>query len=257
VKGRWAWAALLACAAVSAAAAEAPPDTALYQAVLEEYVRADGRVDYAGLRKNLGKLDRFVAQIACVSPASAPELFPSREARLAYWLNTYNALVLWAFAKEYPGKRLRLKGLLGRALFFYRKKFRAGGVSLSLAAIENRIIRKQFGEPRIHFALVCASTSCPRLSRTPYTAANLEALLEEQTRRFLNEDRNVRIETESRTVTLSKLFDWYGEDFGNGQEEILAFVARYRPDGEVIETGKWRIRYFAYDWSPNDIPDPR
>ena len=249
--------ALLAAGAATTGAAERPPDVSLYARALQKYVRPDGRVDYAGLRGDLADLDRFVAQIARVSPQSSPELFPSREARLAYWLNTYNALVLWAVAREYPEKRNRLKGLIGRALFFYRRKFVVGGKKLSLAAIENEIIRKRFREPRIHFALVCASESCPRLARTPYTAENLEARLEEETRRFLNEERNVRIDRASRTVTLSKLFDWYAEDFGETRRQTLAFVARYRQDGEALREGEWRVRYFDYDWSPNDVPNPR
>ncbi len=251
------WAVLPFSAAGAEGRVAAPPDTSLYAAVLSRYVRADGQVDYADLRAHIEALDRFVGQIARVSPISAPDRFPSREARLAYWINTYNALVLWAFAREYPEKRMRLKGLIGRALFFYRRKFLVGGAKLSLAAIENRIIRQQFREPRIHFALVCASASCPHLSRTPYTAANLQVLLEAETRRFLNEDRNVRIDRDSRTVTLSRLFDWYAKDFGGTREAVLGFVARYRLAGEILKTGKWRIRYFPYDWSPNDIPDPR
>lgn len=247
---------MLAPASVTAPAAERPPDVSLYAKALEKYVQADGKVHYAGLRDDIEDLDRFVGQIARVSPRSHPELFPGPEAGLAYWLNTYNALVLWAFAREYPEKRNRLKGLIGRALFFYRKKFVVGGKKLSLAAIENGIIRKRFREPRIHFALVCASRSCPRLARKPYTAEHLEARLEEETRRFLNEERNVRIDPAARTVTLSKLFDWYAEDFGDSNTKRLAFVARYRPDGEALRKGKWRVRYFDYDWSPNDVQNP-
>ncbi len=235
----------------------APPDMALYAKTLERCVTEDGLVDYAALRDQSGELERFVAQIALVSPHSAPELFPDGRAELAYWINAYNALVLWAFAREYPQKRNRLKGLIGRALFFYRKKFTVGGKKLSLATIENDIIRKEFQEPRIHFALVCASASCPALSRIPYTAGNLEALLEARTRRFLNQPQNVTIDKEKRIVTLSKLFDWYGNDFGDNKRGILDFVARYHQDGGVLRDGEWRIRYFDYDWSPNAVPDPR
>jgi hypothetical protein len=238
--------------AAAFAAGPRPPDVALYQQVLQAYVQEDGLVRYAALRHDIAGLDEFVRQIAPVSPRSHPGLFPSRESKLAYWINAYNALVLWAFARDYPEKKGRLQGLFGRGVFFYRMKFTVGGEKRSLASIENEIIRKEFREPRIHFALVCASSSCPKLSRQAYTEKNLETLLETETRRFLNEPRNVAIDATRRVITLSKLFDWYKEDFGRTQREMLDFLARYREsDRSSLSENGWRIQHFEYDWSPN------
>jgi len=231
-----------------------PPDVAVYERVLQEHVTGNGRVRYGALRARIEPLSRFAGQMEAVSPHSHPRLFPSRESKLAYWINAYNALVLWAFAREYPEKRERLGGLIGRGLFFYKKTFTVGGRKLTLAAIENDIIREEFNEPRIHFALVCASVGCPWLAREAYTAENLERLLEAETRRFLGQVRNVRIDRAARVVHLSKLFDWYGADFGAAKEDRLEFVARYRADGDQLLSGEWKIRYFSYDWSPNDAP---
>lgn len=231
-----------------------PPDPSLLETVLGKYVLDNGKVRYQALRHNIAPLRQFVDQIARVSPDSHPQLFPNRRARLAYWLNAYNALVLYAFASEYPEKKNRLLTPFGRWKFFYWKKFTVGGQELSLAEIENDIIRKRFREPRIHFAIVCASAGCPRLGRTAFTEDNVEALLEAQTKFFLNEPRNVRVDRKNRIVWLSKLFDWYSEDFGKTQQDILNFVASY--NDEVFKAiqaapSSWGLRFFDYDWSPN------
>jgi hypothetical protein len=247
---------LLGCMAVySSAQAVTPPDVALYESVLQAHVRADGRVDYAGLKQNLAPLDRFVAQLGSVSPQSHPALFPDRPHRLAYWINAYNALVLWQFAKEYPEKRLRLTGLLGKAQFFYRLKFRVGGRFRTLADIENATLRKELAEPRIHFAIVCASASCPPLSRQAYRPETLSEQLDRAATAYLQDSRHVRLDPVRREATLAKIFDWFGEDFGKTPVERLRWIAQYRPaDRAVLNEGNWKVRYFDYDWSPNDIP---
>ncbi len=239
---------------IPAAQPASAPDIAAYNGLLQRHVTPHGDVRYGDLHHRLEPLESFVRQIAAVSPHSHPELFPGDKAKLAYWINTYNSLVLWAFASKYPKDKDQLSGLIGRGLFFYKRKFTVGGKKLTLAHIENDIIREEFDEPRIHFALVCASESCPWLANHAYTAARLEEMLEEETRRFLNQDRNVQIDREARVVHLSKLFDWYGKDFGVTQAERLAFIARYRTDAESLTRGKWKVRHLDYDWSPNDVP---
>lgn len=244
--------ALALLCALPAAAAVAAPDAALYGRVLSSFVREDGRVDYAGLRGNRD-LDEFVRQIGAASPDSHPALFPSRQATLAYWINAYNALVLRAFSADYPEKRTRLDGLLGKVQFFYRQKHRAGGKQRTLDDIEDESIRR-LGDPRIHFAIVCASASCPALSRVPYTAANLDEQLERRTREYFAEPRNFRLDEARRVVTLPKILDWFKDDFGGSPAKVLDFVARYRPaEAARLRQGAWRIRYFDYDWSPNDL----
>jgi len=236
--------------ALLAVAADAP-DISLYQAVLKEHVTADGRVRYGDLHDKLAPLDRYVAQIAAVTPDSHPALFPSRAAKLAYWLNAYNALVLWAFAKEYPQGQDRLSGKIGQFNFFFRRKFRVGGVERSLDDIETKSVRKAFGDPRIHFALVCASESCPWLSRTAFTPENVESELEARTRLFVNQSRNLAVE--GGTLRLSAIFKWYEGDFG-GRAKLLEFLDRYRNKKAARLAGRsWKIEYFDYSWKLNRV----
>lgn len=225
------------------------PDTSLYDGVLKRYVLDDGRVRYSELHSGLAPLAKFVDQLGAVSPDSHPALFPSREDRLAYWLNAYNALVLHAFAKDYPARKDRLQGLIGRGAFFFRAKFTVGGVERTLDGIESKTIRAGFKEPRIHFALVCASSSCPWLRREPYLADTLERQLEDDATRYLSQPGNVTVSAARREVTVSKIFDWFQSDFGAAKPDVVRFIARYRPE---LREGVWRVRYAAYNWSLND-----
>jgi len=227
----------------------AAPDVAAFDRILKHYVLDNGTVQYAALKGGLDPLARFVQQIGAVSPDSHPSLFPTRAHKLAYWLNTYNAWVLWAMAKEYPEKKDRLSSLIGRYHFFMRIKFKAGGRDFSLNEIETNAIRRQFHEPRIHFAIVCASRSCPWLSREAFTGERLEEQLEARTRLFLNQMRNIRFNSAQREVSLSQIFEWYREDFGNSMENLLAFIGKYRSE---VRLGKWKVRYIEYDWGIND-----
>lgn len=211
-------------------------DVAEFDRMLGKFVRSDGRVRYAALRAELTPLTRYVEALAAPPPA-----FPHRQAELAYWINAYNALVLHSMAADYPGARNRLTGALGRAYYFYGRRFRIGGRSRSLADLENNTIRR-LGEPRIHFAIVCASVGCPWLAPRAYTGENLDALLEERTRLFFSQERNCRLD-EPGVVRLSPIFDWFREDFPPG------FVERYRPEA----AGRKR-RFLAWDWSMNDAP---
>ena len=244
----------LVCAwTLSASTKPEAPDVTVFDCILKSYVLEDGTVKYAELKANLAPLTRFVEQIGAVSPDSHPSLFPSREHKLAYWLNTYNALVLWIMAKEYPEKKGRLSTEDSRTKFFKKLKFEVGRRSLTLDEIERNYIRQQFREPRIHFAIVCASASCPWLSRDALRPESLEEQLESRTRFFLNQERNIVVDSARREVRLSAIFDWFREDFGSSAESVVAFIARYRPDlGIAWQQGKWKLRYFDYDWRINE-----
>jgi hypothetical protein len=238
--------------AALAAAEPAPPDTALWQSVLTNYVTADGRVRYAALQKDRGEMDRYLEALKTVSPDSHPQLFPSPAARLAYWMNAYNALVIGAFVDEYPSGNRRLANKIGQFNFFYRRKFTVGGKQRSLDDIESVSIRKASGDPRIHFAIVCASTSCPGVSRIAYTAENVDRELTRLAHLFINDSRHV--EPAKPQLTLSMIFKWYEGDFG-GRDRLIAFLDRYREGGKIESWGvKPRVRYREYDWSLNEAP---
>jgi len=251
--GSFSIAALLSILTLSAANPPEAPDPAAFDSILKRYVLEDGTVKYAELRENLDPLTRFVEQIALVSPDSHPSLFPSSAHKLAYWLNTYNALVLWVVAKEYPEKKEQRLTEAGRAEFFTKLKFDVGGQARSLDDIETNALRKQFREPRIHFAIVCAARSCPWMSRDAFTPAMLEPQLEGRTKLFLSQERNFRLDTGTREVTISAIFDWFKEDFGSSKEALLGFIGRQRPEAlQAWGQKKWKLRFFSYDWAINE-----
>ena len=232
--------------------AASAPDSAAWDSVLKKYVLDNGAVRYAPLKQDSAALEKFVSQIGEVSPHSHGALFPSREAKLAYWINAYNALVISSFTKDYPEKRDRLQSAWGKINFFFRLKFRVGGQMRTLDDIEKNTIRKEFGDPRIHFAIVCASASCPWLSRDAYTAANLDATLDRETRRYMGQERNVKLDKTRKELTVSEIFKWFREDFGKSELEVIRFIAKYRADGPDFATGGWKLKYYPYNWTLNE-----
>ena len=213
--------------------APTPPSHAAFSALLKRHVSAGGRVDYAGLKRDRAELDAYLASLA----ANAPTDSWSRNERLAYWINAYNAATLALIVENYPLASItKLDG--GKP--WDVKRVRLGDRTYSLNEIENDVIRPRFREPRIHFAVNCAAASCPPLRNEAFVASKLDAQLEEQTRNFLRDARSNRVE--GQTLVLSKIFDWYGEDF----DDLTGFVGRYvevPPGAEV--------RYDEYDWSLN------
>jgi hypothetical protein len=188
-------------------------DHSAWDHVLREFVNEQGRVDYAALKANPAELNRYMTELASRSPVSDPQNFPTRESQLAYWINAYNALVLKGVIDHWPIESVRKIGGLPYS-FFWRKKFVLGERKYTLDAIEG-IMRENLAEPRIHFALVCAANSCPRLQRQAYTPENTDRLLEEAARFYVNEPRNLRIDAEQNRVTVARIFTFYHDDFEN------------------------------------------
>jgi hypothetical protein len=250
---------LIVAGASPARAQGAAFDTAPYARVLETYVTPSGEVRYAELKENPTDLEAFIRQLAAVSPESHPELFPTPAARMAYWINAYNAFVIDAVLKAYPLRSVRDIKLGFGLLFFKRARFVAGGQRYSLDDIEHGILRKQFADPRIHFAVNCASLSCPSIRREPYTAERLEEQLDAAAREFIGKEDNVWMRGD--VLFLSKIFDWYGGDFlkalereGAGKPTLADYVARYLPEATAarVRQEKPRIEFYGYDWSLND-----
>ena len=218
------------------------------QYTLTKYVTSDGKVRYGALKADFGPLDRYVEMLKSLDA----DKLPNREAKLAHWINTYNALILWSFAKDYPQEKDRLKNPLRRAAYFYRRKFIVGGKERTLADIEDNSLRSAFKEPRIHFAIVCASTSCPWLSTQVYSAADVMTRLEQDATRFLTQERNVKIDTKRKIVTVTQIFKWFRADFGGSEAAVLSFLRPYITTARLNEPG-WKLNYFTYDWSINDL----
>ncbi|MFN8643194.1 MAG: DUF547 domain-containing protein [Candidatus Binatia bacterium] len=223
--------------------------------LLTEVVSPEGRVDYARLLERRARLDAVVAALAGASPENAPEQFPTGEHRLAYWLNAYNAFTLHAILAEYPIASV-WKTRDGQ--FFQRRRHRAGGRAVSLDDIEHEILRREFREPRIHFAINCGSNGCPALRPAAYVGEGLRATLRAATEQFLASEWNCRIDHAARRIFISRLFKMYAEDFAGDagttqdyRDGVLRFVAQHT--GVPLERiADHEVVYNTYDWGLND-----
>lgn len=237
--------------------------------VLQRFVDDQGLVDYAALSRAPFVLGTYLGQLAAYSPDRTPALFADEDARLAYWLNAYNAVALRWVLEHYPIESVQdvtrwwTAPLPAGAGFFYALRFPFGGRSTSLHALENRIVRGRFPDPRTHFALNCASLGCPVLPRHAFDPARLEEQLAHETQRFLAEPRNFRIDASARTAWLSEIFDGYEGDFTGwqarrgGDATLLGFVAdhagaRAAADATRAAAEGFAVRFTPYDWRLND-----
>ena len=211
--------------------------------VLSKYVDENGRIDFAGIANDRADLDAYVAWIGRVSPANTPAAFPTREAKLAYYLNAYNALALYNVIESGMPKDLNAV----KVRFFYRNKLALGGEKMSLYDLENKIVRPM-GDPRVHFALNCMVRGCPRLPREPFRADQLDMELEATAQYFLNEERNVKVEADKETVRFSQILQFYTEDFVKKAPSLPAYANKYR-DAKIPES--YKVDFIPYDWTLN------
>ena len=207
-----------------------------WDSLLQQYVSESGQVNYKALKANPAVLVAYCQLLA----DHLPQENWSREEQLAYWINTYNAFTMKLIVDNYPtASILRFDG--GKT--WDVKRIVLGGKKYSLNQIENEIIRPQFKEPRIHFALNCAAKSCPPLYNHAYTAANLDTVLETRARQFINNpDYNT---LSANKATVSKIFDWYGADFG----DLKKYLNRY---AKTPLKSTATITFKEYDWNLNE-----
>jgi hypothetical protein len=230
-----------------------------WNALLKQHVVIAGnghssRVDYAGFRRDQRALQSYLEGLSAVADGEYGKW--SREQRLAFLVNAYNAFTVDLVLTRYP----ELKSIkdLGSILQSPWKKefFALLGARRSLDAVEHGLIRApgSFDEPRIHFAVNCASIGCPMLREEAYVADKLEAQLEEQAMRFLSDRSRNRFE--GGKLEVSKLFDWFKEDFG-AREQYFAKYARLLADGpeaqKQVAEGRAPLGFLDYDWSLNDV----
>lgn len=215
--------------------------------VLHRSVDWLGRVDFNDLGMNPASLNEYVAYISEVSPERNPEKFPAAQDRLAYYLNSYNALAMYGvIAHEFPED---FHSLWDRAGFFKFTRFNIGGREISLYDYENDVIRP-LGDPRIHFALNCMVKACPRLPQTPFSAVNLDATLDMLAREFVNHRGHVQVLPSAGLVRLSEIFRFYKKDFVNPKTaaSLIAYINQYR---DVPIDENLNIEFIAYDWTVN------
>lgn len=217
------------------------------------------RVDYETWKnspEDLAALDRQVALIARVSPVSHPQLFPTKAGQRSYWINTYNTLILQGVLEYWPLESVRdvkisvtSRVVPGKG-FFYDRKVVVGGKKTNLYKLEKEVLRNQ-KDPRLHFALNCASESCPVLRPWEWS----DEQLDEAAREFINNPENVSIE--GKELYLSSIFKWYKKDF---PKDIHGYLQLYSEPGlyEQLQAAKdkqYRTRYRIYDWSLNAHTD--
>ena len=224
-----------------------------FSALLATVVDEGGFVDYTTLAAEPSALDAYLGRLAATDPSGLGD-----DDRLAFWINAYNAYTLKLVADNYPVESIRdvVKGLF---LPLVNSPFKVdfavvGGETMTLDAIEHGTIRDEFDEPRIHFALVCAAHSCPPLRAEAYVGDRLDAQLDEQGLRFLTNPAKNSVPADDETIRISKIFDWFGGDFGDDDAALQAYIARYFEGNvrESLERGAFDIGYLDYDWSLND-----
>lgn len=244
---------LLACSPPAVQAtetfAESPADAvfdhAPFDRILRQHVRADGLVDYRALLGEPAELDAYIAALA-----TAPFDELDRDDRLALLINAYNAFTLRLILDHYPVDSIR--DIPGN---WDEVRWKLAGQVYSLNQIEHELVRPNFDEPRIHFALVCAAIGCPKLRNEAYSADRLEAQLEDQTRHVHGHPR--WFEYGGGVAKLTKLYDWYGGDFEGGS--VLAFAAKYSEElaADLARGERPRIEFLDYDWALNEVAPPR
>ncbi len=239
---------------MTSAGEEQEPPAALhapYDRLLGAHVK-DGMVDYAGLKKEEKGLDAYLETIGKTDPSRL-----SRNEQLALWINAYNAFTLKLILRKCPVKSI--KDIPSR---WDTEEWTVGGKKYSLEHIEHKILRKM-GEPRIHFAIVCASKSCPDLASEAYLPGKIEEQLTAAAKRFLaNKSKGLSTSMESGwfggkkpVARLSKIFSWFSGDFERGSASVIDFVLPHAPEDaqKFIRANRKEIEveYLNYDWSLN------
>jgi len=247
---------------------------ALYNSLLGRYVR-DARVDYKGFLSSHEEHKRFLKSLGDVGQGEYEKW--TEPEQLAFWINAYNAFTIEAILENYPiSRRFSLIGLFvpSNSILQIKDiwdglKWKAAGKTLTLEEIEHEILRKEFGEPRIHAAINCASIGCPDLRGEAYTRDKLEEQLSQASAGFINNSvKGLEIDAQDGRVRFSKIFKWFGEDFvgkyggqyefeGRSEKEdaILNFALIYLDDDgkkEFLERNDFDMGWLGYDWHLNE-----
>lgn len=227
--------------------AQAKPNHQLWTELLQQHVNAQGMVNYKGLIQDSAKLNVYLNELKAGVPN--PKTW-TREEQLAYWINTYNAFTVKLIIDKYPLQSIKdLNSTVAIPMvnsIWDKRFFTLGGKRFSLNMIEHGILRDDYNEPRIHFAINCASISCPKLRLQAYTPESLEQQLEEQAYTFINNPAQNRLD--ATNPKLSSIFSWFSGDFEK-KGSLIAFVNRY---AETKINHDATVSYLDYDWGLNE-----
>ena len=218
----------------------------------------EGEVDYKNLCRD-SNLELYIEQLS----KTDPEGLPTREEKLAFWLNAYNAYTLKIICDNYPLKSINelhtgglIFGSVIRQTVWHKKLVTINDELTSLDHIEHKIIRPIFKEPRIHFAIVCAAKGCPPLRSEAYEAERLDAQLTDQAEVFLSQKEKNNFNLKTKTARISPIFSWFKKDFISDSGSVLEYLTPFINEeiGASIKNDpkSWRIKYTEYDWSLNE-----
>ncbi|MBD2724412.1 DUF547 domain-containing protein [Hymenobacter armeniacus] len=232
--------------AVAAGTATAAVDHSAFDKLLKKHVNDKGLVDYKGFKADEKTFNQYLDLLSKNKPSSSW----CKQEQMAYWINAYNAYTIRLILDHYPVESIKDIGSKIKIPFVTTpwaiKFFSIGGEKMSLDNIEHGTLRKKYDDPRIHFALVCASMSCPRLRNEAYTAAKLDSQLDDQGRDFLNNPAKNKIGKGS--AQLSKYFDWYKGDWTKNGQSVAKWVNKY---STTKMDEKTPVSYLDYNWKLN------
>lgn len=214
--------------------------------LLKKHVDKTGTVDYKGFEADRKKLKEYLDLLS----ASTPNEKWSEKERLAFWINAYNAFTVDLILQHYPVESIKDIGSKIKIPFVSTawdiKFIKIGGKEYDLNSIEHNVLRKEFDEPRIHFAINCASYSCPKLRNEAFTAEKLEAQLQDQTKDFVNDSRKNKISADK--LELSQIFNWYKGDFTK-KKTLIAYIQQFTT---VKISPSAKVSYMEYNWKLNE-----
>lgn len=212
-----------------------------WDAILKKNVSSEGNVNYKAIKSaDKAALEKY---LEALSSATVDEKSWSEDEQLAFWINAYNAFTVKLIVDNYPVKKITS---LEKGKPWDKAFFSLNGKKMSLNDVEHKILRKKFNEPRIHFAIVCASFSCPKLLNEAYTGTKVQSQMEAQTKAFMNDKKRNKMHAKSPKI--SEIFSWFAEDFTkNGT--LVDFINKY---SDIQLNKKARISYLTYNWNLNE-----
>lgn len=223
--------------------------------LLQAYVDEEGLVDYRSwhaTEDDIARLDAYLSHLS----AGDSKAESTREATLAFWINAYNAVTVKGILREYPTTSIKDHTPLIGYNIWKHLLLQVGDEPISLNDIEHEVLR-EMKEPRIHFAIVCASIGCPRLLNEAYMAETLDEQLTANAEHFFTQDRNFLIDGRNNTVYLSSILKWFAEDFGENSAAQTKAISPYLPNDQVrqvLTNPGVQVEFAEYDWKLNEQP---
>jgi len=221
-----------------------------FDQLLRKHVNTDGQVNYQAWHQSTADRNTLKSYLNKLSSANS-DLPSGRAAVLSYWINAYNAVTIEAILRVYPTTTIRNHtSETGGYNIWKTLKFNAGQKQVSLEDIEHKILRKM-GEPRVHFAIVCASIGCPRLLNEAYVPSRLGNQLAVNTKDFFSRPQNLQVN--GNVLMMSKIINWFGTDFAPSQQQQVQVLSKYFPPQaqQLAASGNYGVGFLEYDWNLN------